>query len=215
MTGKEMKYDFEVKNELIGGLELPDLTDDEIDVFLNNAQDKIVEELYKSSGTEFLTELLTTSDLIYSTDSTAYTEIDNAEEYTLATISSDVIFFVDAALKLTRTNPDISTAQWIQCEKIKKEIAHNFAETGFNTPWFENPKLFLEDGKIVVIVDGYTTSQSNLKFEYIKRPTRIDVTDATTECELREFLHKDVVDRAIILLLDSYKSKMKEEGSKK
>jgi hypothetical protein len=63
------------------------------------------------------------------------------------------------------------------------------------------------------------TQTKVLKFEYIKRPGRIvvdtEILGNEESCELRGFLHKDIVERALIELLDAYKSRMKEEGSKK
>jgi len=202
MTAAEMKYEFEIKNELIADLSNPDLEDDEISLFLNNAQDKLVEELFAASRMEVLTELIKTLDVGTGVGAT-YTEISNAKQYAFAT-SNELMFYIDSTVKTTRTNPTV-TDEWIKCDKIDKSIAHKFSETGFNIPWFKEPKMFLEDNLIVVIHDAYTTEIDELKFEYIKHPVRINVESGSdVHCELRDFLHMDVVNKAIQMLMASY-----------
>lgn len=152
MNAEEMKYAFNVKLDVLASYSAPGLTDDEISVFLNLAQDDLVREIYKTSGSELLTELIDTF-----TSSTAlnYTDIKNAAKYEWSSLSENLFILINSAIKISRTNPDI-TSEWLECETISKRISHNFAETTFNKPWFEKPKLFLDDDKAVVIVDGYT-----------------------------------------------------------
>ena len=159
--------------------------------------------MYAGGKLEFLTELITTLDVA---SGTAYTEINNAKEFEFATSNEVLMFYIDSAIKVTRTNPTMTT-EFIGCDKIDKTIAHKFAKTGFNTPWFKNPKLFLEDNLIVIIHDDYTTVTTDLKFEYIKYPVRINVVSGSEiDCELRDFLHIDVVNKAIELLMKSYEN---------
>lgn len=204
MTAEQMKYEFEVRVDVLSGSTAPGLTDEEVNVFLNLGQDKIIEEVYGTSGSSLLTELLYT---FTSTTALSYTGITNAKKYSWTTLTDVLFLIVDASIQLSRTNPIINST-YFKCEQIDKSIAHNFANIGFNTPWFEQPKLFLEDDAVVVIGDAFTTMASNaaLRVDYIKRPTAIDVTDgAEVNCTLRESLHKNIVEKAAELAVEDHR----------
>lgn len=200
MTAVEMKYDFNVRVDVLSGSTAYGLTDKEINTFLNVAQDKVIEETFKNSGSSLLTELL---DTFTSSSSAAYIGISNAQRFTWSTLTDDLFLMIDARVQIVRTNPTISG--WLGCEQIAKQKVHNFAETTFNKPWFEEPKYFLENDSVIVVRDGYSSNPTSLRIDYIKRPTAIDVTTgAEVNCALREVLHDKIVETAAKLAVNDH-----------
>lgn len=204
MTASEMKSYFNVRLDVLASYNAPGLTDAEINVFLNLGQDRVVETMLNNRNYDAIAELI---DNVTGELTGSYTGINNAKTYTWANQDENFLTFINAVVKMSRSYPTM-TDQWVECEKINSTIAYNFALNGFNKPWFAEPKIFMENNLIVVIHDAYNvmlaSGENNLKFTYVRNPVRIDVVSPYQDCELKDFLHKDVVEIAARLAIDSF-----------
>lgn len=208
MTSAEMKYEFEVRNELLPGLDSPDLEDAEINMFLNSAQIKIVENLYAKGLTQLLTELYITK--FYSSGVQYTGGIENATQWADNNLPS-YMFLINSSMLLAKTMIPI-TSERIKCILIDKKDSFDFAETSKNSIWFEYPKIFIDAGYIVGIIATNTMNiiegDNQLIVNFIKKPDLIDVTDPINgNCKLKEILHIDIVEEAVKQVTNTYKLK--------
>lgn len=214
MTSTEMKYEFQVRNELLPGLDSPDLEDEEINMFLNSAQIKLVENLYAKGLTQLLTELYIT---LTSTGYLDYTTggITNAKSWSIDT--SSYMFFINGTVLI---NKSPTGSERIKCILIDKKDSFDFAKTSKNVVWFEYPKIFIDGSEIVVIVDSDTTipeGDDQLKTTFIKKPSLIDVTDDTEngDCKLKDILHIDIIEEAVKQVTSTYKLRPNTEEAER
>lgn len=195
MTTAEMIESFGLNYASEINSSVPGWEDSEILHFLNQAQDDVVRELYNRSGGLELRSLVKGTTL--SSSSTYSTGITNAKEFD--NTASDYLYYLGSRSKLTRTDPTM-TAEWIDNQLISPSDAHKFIQSSTNTPWFKNPVVFWEEtDDLVVFYDAYTTALTDIFLQYIKEP--VEITNAV-DCELREDLHQDVVDRAVTVAIE-------------
>ena len=195
-----MHIEFKVRIDKSDSLEYADFLPEEIDIFLNRAQDVMTEQLYLAG---------------------AFTEINelwerNAGKFPISTYTPDIRFpngyFIDISgitdflyhvksyTKVTRTAfPAITTAEYISNVEIPFNIADAYATNSYNRPTFKNPVIFFEENttRIVLLVDYYTATPTGFYLEYIKIPTRISL-ETTTDCDLNERLHRKIIDLAVV-----------------
>lgn len=206
MTASELKAYFLAEYDVATSLAAPGWEDDEISSFLNIAQDSIVTELHKIKDYSLLGELINTTSSI-STFTHPY-DLLNAICFTLSDVTpleaNSFFYYIDSRTKLTRTNP-IITESWIPNQLIQRENANKFYVSRFNTPWFRNPKIYIESldngddivPRFTILVDAYTDISTPLvELTYLKRPARIDITGNTTT-DLNESLHQTIVQVAV------------------
>ena len=215
-----MKYEFQVRNELLPGLDSPDLEDEEINMFLNSAQIKVVEKLYAKGLTQLLTELYVP--FTPPIEGSNYTGgINNAMSWTVDTLS--YMFLVNGGVLVNKAPKGESVpvgTERLKCTVIDKKDALDFAETSKNKVWFEYPKIFIDNAKAVVIVDSFTTIPAvpeQLRLSFIKKPSLIDVSTVTgpTNCELKKVLHIDIVEEAVRQVTSTYGLTQNAEGTEK
>lgn len=206
MTASELKAYFLAEYDVATSLAAPGWEDDEISSFLNIAQDSIVTELHKIKDYSLLGELINTTSSI-STFTHPY-DLLNAICFTLSDVipleANSFFYYIDSRTKLTRTNPTI-TESWIPNQLIQRENANKFYVSRFNTPWFRNPKIYIESldngddivPRFTILVDAYTDISTPLvELTYLKRPARINITGNTTT-DLNESLHQTIVQVAV------------------
>lgn len=209
MTSEDMKYEIQARIELLPGLNKGDLEDEEMNFYLNAAQIKVVENLYAQGLTQLLTELYRTTKISGSIDD-YINGITNIKGWSLDSIP-DYMFFIDAAFE------NIVNTEYLPCTLIDKKDAMTFAKTSKNKVWFEYPKIFITDTKILVIVDSNSdvpTNTSILEITFIKKPSLIDVANTSGgNCELRAMLHNDVIAEAIKQITNEKRLKPNAEGT--
>lgn len=83
--------------------------------------------------------------------------------------------------------------------------------SGLNKPDLDVLKGFIEEDKLVVIHDSYTTISTAVptcKLTYIKEPLRFDYTIGSDGqvSDLPEHVHNQILDEAVLLLLNNFES---------
>lgn len=200
MTAAEMKTLFLNLYDAATSLGAPGWEDDEISSFLSKAQLDIIEAYYNNKDLKTIADVVETQMVALS--GTAYHDISNSEfvDISDATLSTKLLYLVDAYLNLTRTNPDISTVSQIPVEFIDIKDAPKFYLTPINKVWFRYPKAFVEYSTsarhLVILVDAYTTVDTDCYIVYVRKPADIDIT-GTVDSELGVSLHKDIVVKAV------------------
>ena len=204
MTPQEMVDSFGLNYASEINLSVPGWESSEILSFLNKSQEKLVRELYLSTGDRWLRELVKTTLLTAKTGDYSG-GIPNALYFDLSTEGvTDFLYYLSAMIKVTRTNPAL-TAEWIRGKMIDQRNAGRFAENAVNKVWFKEPAMFWEyTDRLVIIYDSYTTvGSANLK--YIRQFADI-VLSPVQESELNADLHQKIVDGAVLLALETLQS---------
>jgi len=200
MNVENMHIEFKVRIDKSDSLEYADFLPEEIDIFLNRAQDVITEQLYGAGALTEINELWKVWRLEYPlTSYQPSARFPNGYYVDISSIT-DFLYHVNSYTQVTRTSfPTITTAEYILNNEISSNIADAYAVNSYNRPTFKNPVIFFEENttRIVLLVDYYTNATSGFYIEYIKIPTRISLEDST-DCDLNERLHRKIIDLAVV-----------------
>jgi len=195
MTNTEMLYEFRLGADVIASGAAPGFTDTQVYALLNRSQDYIIKDLYNEKNYLLLEEIVTT-------DSVAATYTGSNKVYYRA-LPADYWLYIDSYSSLTRTAMSatgfiptqfISSAQPLKNFVVSRDKATEILSSVFNSSRiFKNPKCYIEDNKLTVLGDDYTTI-TNISLIYVKKRTDIS---SINNCELQESLHRRIVDKAI------------------
>lgn len=121
---------------------------------------------------------------------------------------ADYMFYVHSMAVVSRTNEDNIRYVGILVEPILAEhdSLSKFLTTGHNRPYFDRPIIIIGDdgdNNINMFVDYYTDVVTSIDLTYIKTPDVLTI--AGSDCELPVQTHRDIVDVAINLFLQSIK----------
>lgn len=206
MTNAELKTRFLIGYEFIANNLAPGYTDAEISGFLNQGMDLLVDQLYSQGDIANIAELLEKQSYLVN----IAVQGTNPEDYGLCSYWTDrtssftnLRWFINARVKIRRTEPSPINDELIECELINKLLADKWTQTSINKPIIIYPKLIFHGISygFVVLIDSYSTiTDSRVLITYLRTPTRIDTTDGLT-CELHPKLHQKIVDKAIQLAM--------------
>lgn len=215
MTAAEAKTAFLRYYDRVTSFSAPGYRDNEIYQFLTDAQLQFVKERTFGLGNlpprfddnekrvADLFPLIETSKTI---SMVADTDYGNTWKYSKS--GSDLTrplftFRIEAECKRSG-HPTMSTAKFIECDRIKNENAGKFRSNTFNKPHFVNPKWFETNNFYYVIADAYTTDVSGIIFTYIQEPYPIvsgmveyDGTFDASHMSLQTATHQEIVDIAV------------------
>ncbi len=182
--------------------------DDEIDIYLNLAQNKFVDKnvLLKDGLVTISEQALDNLRTLFVTGSsltlTASSEITNANT---APYPADMRYKVALRCNITRTDVE-SGAFWYIAKPIRPTDVWKYSYNPKNNPNIPIP-LFttLDDDKLLILFDKYyttlTSSKINdVKLDYIKEPVLIA---SGTDCELPANTHYEIVEDAVRIALKS------------
>jgi hypothetical protein len=198
MVATVMITNFLIEYDRVFSLSAPSYTDAEIIQFLDRAQYDIVDTLHRNRRYDLLDGLISTatdaSPGAYSLFAGAKTSLVTGTEYTR------YLYYIDSYSKVARSALPSMSSTVIKNEYIDRMQAKDFQTSDFNSPIFRFPKVYVEGVYITVIPDAFTTI-SEIYVDYVVNPKGLDKTvdssSLTTECELRESLHGEVVTKAV------------------
>lgn len=210
MTIAQFHTEVKVRLDKIDSVQLPEILTSEIDLFLNQAQDRIVKQRYgitnpKRQGfeetqkrTDDLKAITRTASLLplaYSVDN-----IDsNARFFALPL---DYWFIVQERANVTY---DCGGTDPITTDIEVRPIEHNEFTKSIYDP-FKKPnkrkvlRLMENNQSELIAASGVTIN--NYKIRYIKQPIRMSFTGNIT-CELSEHMHSEVVDECVKIILEN------------
>lgn len=218
MTSREFHIGFDVQLDKTLDFEYPYIQSEEKDFWLNQAQERIIKQklfgnnpkqtAYDSSlqRVDDLKTLIKNVNIVgnaYSGNLTAY-----IKEFDLP---ADYKFYIKAFVlvdKLMRTGFQ-STQTPFPVDIIQRlDMAKYMTISGINRPDLDKLKGFLEEEKLVVIHDSYTTNVNTCKLTYVKKPLKFDYTIGLNGqvTDLPEHVHPEILDEAIALVLNNFES---------
>jgi len=228
MTIEQFHREFKVFFDKADSSAYPEFLDGEIDIYLNEAQERIVKQRYGKNNvyrsgfeeiqkrTEDLKELVVTKFTSLS-QNTAYQDVgDNVYKADLkdlyddanlnTTASEEYQFFLKAIAETCQVNDNqLECCTWSRVKLVQHDDISTVANDPFNKPKKGRPIIFFEEGSIFVwTAEGYEVNGFQVTF--IKRPAVMNIGtygSVVTECELSEHLHKELLQEAIQVALEN------------
>lgn len=214
MTVTEMHRSFRFSLDKLDALNYPNFLPEEINLLLNQAQDRYVKQRYgltnpKRDGfeeiqkrTEDLKELVQPANLAplaYSTNN-----IDTNARFFILPL--DHWFIIQERVEITYldcngdtvdTLVEVRPTQHVEFDKVIKDA--------FKQPDKTKVLRLMENGQVEIVADSTSTLVS-YRLRYIKKPVRIDLA-TLVDCELSDHTHQEIVDEAIKVALEGIEAK--------
>ncbi len=217
MTVAELHLNFKFGLDKIDSLNYPNFTSNEIDILLNQAQDRFIKQRYGKNNlkresfeetqkrTEDLKTIVKATQISPSTYSTSNIET-TARFYILP---SDHAYIIQETVNVTY--PDCNN-QNVTTKALIKPVQHNdydkIKTDPFNKPTNTKVLRLMVDGQVELIPNtGVTLGTYQLR--YLKIPRRISLSTNDT-CELPDDVHQEVVSTAVDIALENIESKRQQ-----
>lgn len=209
-----MHLQFKFRLDKLDALNYPNFLPEEIDLLLNQAQDRIVKQRYGLNNikrtsfeetqkrTEDLKNIVKTVVLTPQAYSPS-TNIDTNARFFLLPI--DHWFIVQERVKLQYTCGNITTDSNIEVRPISHVEFDKIIKDPFKKP--DNTKVLrlMDDGKVELIFAPSTTILE-YRLRYIKEPVRISL-GSNIDCELSKHLHDEIIDQAVSIAIEEIEGK--------
>ena len=215
MTVQEMHLAVKLGLDKTSNFALPSLLPEEIDYWLNEGQLQVVKQ--KAFGNNFRQEDLNTgvkriddlTPLIKESVSFSSGTITQHSNYTnvktLARLQpslSDYMFFISATCKYSDNKVG-------ETKLIPYTSINNLVVTEYNRPFLRNPYVYITNDYFNFIINPDSTL-SSVSFRYIKTPKQLvrtsPVGEQTTESELPNQVHPEIVAATVNMLLENLES---------
>ncbi|NJO07983.1 MAG: hypothetical protein HC876_22065 [Chloroflexaceae bacterium] len=215
MNGTGIIEAFKTYLDIKTSLTAPGYEDDEVLLFLNNAQDQFISQ--RLFGKNFqppafednpkrvadILPLVRRQGLASALISAATTYGSGAYLIDKSTLyNGRVLYNIELDVRVTRSNP-VSVDEFYRCERIKHESIGRFIQSKANKTHFLYPKITEDKDYYYVICDSHTTLVDYARGVFIVRPYPItatgleyDGTYGATHMSLRPETHQEIVDIA-------------------
>jgi hypothetical protein len=233
MTVSEMHQSFRFGLDKLDSLNYPNFLPEEIDLLLNQAQDRYIKQRYGTTNpkrqsfeetqkrTDDLRNLIV--DLTLSTSINTYLNI--KENSVFAVLPSDYWFLIqervavdcDICNEIVYINRDangnITTdgvltpqpGRYIEVRPIQHLEFDKTINDAFKAPDYDKV-LRLMYNLYVELIPSTNCNIIAYKFRYIRKPNKISLT-TPTNCELADHTHQEIIDEAIKIALEGIEAK--------
>lgn len=218
MTAPQMVTAFKFRLDKTDSLNYPNFENTEIDLLLNQAQERIIKQRYGSNNikresfeetqkrTEDLKAIVTNAILTPVANATDNIDV-NAQFVTLPT---DHWFIVQERASITYNDcKNVSITDTIPVYGIQHNDVNNIISNSFLKANKQRILRLMEEGRVELIHDS-TTTINNYRLRYIRKPATISSIIPIVDCELSEHLHDEIVDQAVLLALEDIESKRQQ-----
>lgn len=215
MTIVEFHTEFKTRCDKIDGLLLPNLLTSEIDLLLNQAQDRFVKQRYGKTNTKresFEETQKRIDDLKAITRNViiaplAYSATDNIDTNArFFTLPVDYWFIIQERADITYSDcHGVSISELVEIRPTEHNEFTKVMKDPFRKPDTSKVLRLMENGMVELVFDPSVTVNS-YRLRYIKAPVRMSYTGSVT-CELSSHAHTEVVDIAVQIALEYIESK--------
>ena len=226
MTIQQFHRDFKVFFDKVDSASYPEFLDGEIDIYLNEAQARLVNQRYGKNNlyqkgfeqtqkrTDDLKNLVRTRFTTLSSETSYQYVSDNVYRADLDSLFTDGNLSQSAAsdyqfyLKSIAQSCKDECCTWSRVKLAHHDDLSSIATDPFNKPTKGRPVVFFEDGDIFIWTeDGHTVDGFQVTF--IAQPVQMNLGTyggPVVECELSEHLHKEILQHAINIALENLSS---------
>lgn len=218
MTSTEMIQAFKFRLDKTDSLNYPNFQNIEIDLLLNQAQERIIKQRYGNTNKEresFEETQKRTEDLkalvrnaIIVPAANAADNIDTNAQF--VTLPSDHWFIVQERCRITY--PDCKDASKTDTVPVYP-VQHNDINYVINNSFLKASKQrilrLMENSRVELIHDSDSVIDE-YRLRYIKKPVKISSIVPLVDCELSEHIHDELVDQAVLLALEDIESRRQQ-----
>lgn len=208
MTISEMHTSFKLGLDKVDSLGYPNFLEDEIDLLLNQAQDRIVKQRLginniKQAGFEAIQKR--TDDLRELVKNAVLTPgvnvSDNKPNGVFVTLPTDYWFIINEEVNLSFTCNGATQSDRIMVKAIQHDDYNKIIKDPFNKPSKDEFIVRLMYQDKVELITGNNETVTTYYLRYIKKPLAMDYTNSV-DCELADHIHQEIVDEAIRVALE-------------
>lgn len=214
MNIRQMQYGFTIKLNQLN--EAPTVDTDDIEYYLNRAQEDYVKEqhllikdIYRNQGVntfevqrviENIRTLIESHKFIYNVSLLDSDEIANAVVVDVNDTNEDYLFYLRSRLY-------VDDEHSLNCKIIDPVMLNKYTSTKFNSPLFREPGIIIEGNKITIVYpdDLEFNADSYYELVYIKYPEEMSIKEGI-DCELPLHTHSEIVDNAVLLFLNDLRN---------
>lgn len=195
----------------------PAFLEEEIDIFLNQAQYEILSNKITGNNVlkaDFESNLTNMSEInkLVKTEENLHAVKKEYNEFILDGLhDDDRMTIISILLKYGQFHTN--------CVITSHTLVEPFKQTYNNIPWVETPVVAVEDNKLLVYVDPilmldpkYAPRKEDDKefyrvnVTYIKKPTKFDYTRPDAELDFPEDVMLEIINRAVVIALENIES---------
>lgn len=208
MTITEMHTSFKLGLDKVDSLGYPNFLEDEIDLFLNQAQERIVKQRLgvnniKQAGfeaiqkrTDDLRELVKNATLTPNASTS-----DNKPNGVFVTLPTDYWFIINEEANLSFSCNGTTQSDRIMVRAIQHDDYNKIIKDPFNKPSKDEFIIRLMYQNSVELITGNNETVNAYYLRYIKKPLIMDYNN-NVDCELANHIHQEIVDEAIKIALE-------------
>lgn len=217
MISLQMVREFKIFIDKVDSQALPDFTPGEIYLMLNEAQARIVKNRYGFNNiykagfeviqkrTDDLSNLVVTKFAnvtpVTTEDATYKVDVDSLFEDEAQTTPSTALYMFYLRGRARHNHPTCGS-QYIYTNIFQQDDLEMARHDPFNKPCLTQAMTYFEAGGLFIITDG-TYIIDKYKLTFLRKPADIS---ATQNCELKEHMHKEVVQLAVEIALENIES---------
>lgn len=214
MTAAQFHQEFKVRYDKVDALLLPNLLATEIDMLLNQAQDRFVKQRYgktnikresfeesqkRTDDLKAITRNAVLTPLVYSADN-----IDTNARF--LTLPADYWFTIQERAEISYEDCHGDTVtELVEVRPTEHNEFTKVIKNPFRKPNNSKVLRLMENGLVELVMDP-TTTLISYRLRYIKEPVRIALSTSVT-CELSPHTHTEIVDLAVQIALEYIESR--------
>jgi len=225
MTISQMHQSFELGLDKVASLNYPNFIGTEIDLLLNEAQDRYVKQRYGLTNikrqsfeetqkrTDDLKELVLNATI--SPEAVSADSKPNARFYLLpSTTGIEYWFAVNEECNITYVDcHGENVTQRVPIKAIQHNEYNKIIKDPFNKPDKNEVIRLMYNGQTELIAGDSTQTLGNYYLRYIKKPIRVVLSPAV-DCELSEHSHSEIVALAVSIALENIEAKRNQTFDK-
>lgn len=120
---------------------------------------------------------------------------------------TDMLYFVQAKMNVGYNIQSAVVYSFVEVTQVAHELAVKYMCTTHNKPWVEVPVCYMEDNKVIVLVDPVLHTPNTLMLTYVKEPEKfVDHNFDTTKFELSDSMAEELINLAIIFAAETVES---------
>ena len=119
----------------------------------------------------------------------------------------DMLYFVQAKMNVGYNVQSAVVYSFVEVSQVAHELAVKYMCTTHNKPWVEVPVCYMEDNKVIVLIDPVLHTPNTLMLTYVKEPEKfVDHNFDNTDFELSDSMAEELINLAIIFAAETVES---------
>lgn len=210
-----MHLQFKFEMDKLDSLNYPNFLETEIDLLLNQAQDRIVKQRYGKNNpkresyeeTQKRIEDLKNITLDAKIIPGIVSPSDGIDLFSrFCILPTDHWFIVQERADISYQNcHGAAIVDTVEVRPVQHSEFSKIIKDPFKRPNNSKVLRLMEGGRVEIITSPNTTL-TLYRLRYIKRPVRIDLTNLI-DCELSEHIHQEIIDEAVKIALEGVEAK--------